>query len=120
MSQRFDREFYRNPKHVPSGPLFDLTPKAPRMPQDETSREARESIEPTAESLRNRILADLRRYTHTLSQGLTDEEICDGLNMNPSTERPRRGELCAMGLVKASELRRQSRSGRTCVVWKAV
>ncbi|HEY5552423.1 MAG TPA: hypothetical protein VIK52_11075 [Opitutaceae bacterium] len=49
--------------------------------------------------------------------GLTDEEIQDRLGMNPSTQRPRRIELVADGLVRDMGLSRQTKSGTSAVVW---
>lgn len=53
-------------------------------------------------------------------QGATDLEIQEGLNMNPSTERPRRGELVKMGLVHDSGEQRLTDSKSKAVVWHAV
>lgn len=49
-------------------------------------------------------------------KGLTDEEIQDKLGMNPSSERPRRGELVAMNKIQAVATR-PTRSGRRATVW---
>ena len=50
-------------------------------------------------------------------EGLTDEQITDALHMNPSTERPRRIELTAAGIVVDSRTTRATRSGAQAVVW---
>lgn len=52
--------------------------------------------------------------------GLTDEQLQDGLGMNPSTQRPRRIELVAMGFVRDSGEVRKTRSGSKAVVWVPV
>jgi len=52
--------------------------------------------------------------------GATDEEIQTGLDMNPSTERPRRVELVEQGLLVDSGRTRLTRSRRSAVVWVAV
>lgn len=49
--------------------------------------------------------------------GLTDEEIQHRLQMNPSTVRPRRGELVEGGFVKDSGQRRKVGSGEWAIVW---
>jgi hypothetical protein len=51
---------------------------------------------------------------------LTDEEMQVRLEMNPSTQRPRRIELVGMGLVVDSGTTRKTRSGRSAVAWKMV
>lgn len=50
---------------------------------------------------------------------LTDEEIQEALDMNPSTERPRRIELVKAGLVGKCG-RRPTRSGRQAALWGVV
>ena len=52
--------------------------------------------------------------------GATDNEIQASIEMNPSTERPRRIELERRGLVKDSGRRRVTQSKRKAVVWVAV
>ena len=51
--------------------------------------------------------------------GATDEEIQTGLDMNPSTQRPRRVELVEQGLLEDSGRTRLTRSRRSAVVWVA-
>jgi hypothetical protein len=41
------------------------------------------------------------------------------LGMNPSTQRPRRIELCQRNLIVDSGTTRLTTSGRKAVVWKA-
>jgi hypothetical protein len=53
------------------------------------------------------------------AHGATDDEMQVALGMNPSTQRPRRIELAAMGLVTESGARRKTRSGRQAAVWVA-
>ena len=52
--------------------------------------------------------------------GHTDQELQEGLGMDPSTERPRRVELMDRGLICDSGETRRTRSGRRAVVWVAV
>lgn len=92
-----------------AGPLF-----APRQAHSATSTRAAEKIESRSAVLRARVHDWIRdRGTY----GSTDEEAQDGLGMNPSTQRPRRVELCRAGLVVDSGTTRPTRSGRRAVVW---
>jgi hypothetical protein len=52
-------------------------------------------------------------------RGATDEEIQHELQMNPSTQRPRRIELVEAKLVLDSTMKRPTSSGRQAVVWIA-
>lgn len=98
----------------PEAPLY-MTPR-------ETSRAAKEANEPHAPTQRASIVELLKAHP----EGLTDEQMQDELKMNPSTQRPRRGELVADGVV--CERRkvvdgwlsvnvRPTRSGRMATVW---
>lgn len=51
--------------------------------------------------------------------GATDEEIQQGLGMNPSTQRPRRVELVEGHWIKDSGRTRRTDSGMAAVVWVA-
>ena len=79
-----------------------------------TSQAAAESIRPKAKQLRLKVLAFIRG---TGEGGATDHEIQAGLGMNPSTQRPRRGELVKAGLVENSGRTRATPSGRQATVW---
>jgi len=98
--------------------LFDFDDDGPPAQwHSETSVEAAELIEPNAATLRGHVLAFLRaRGEH----GAIDEEVQEGLDMNPSTQRPRRIELYNAGLVKDSDRTRLTRRCRKSVVWTAV
>jgi hypothetical protein len=50
-------------------------------------------------------------------EGATDEELQLALQMNPSTQRPRRIELVRWGMVGDSGRTRTTASGRAAVVW---
>jgi predicted transcriptional regulator len=89
---------------------------APHQRTSETSREAAERIAPAAPTLRDRVLGVLRAAG---LEGLTDEEITLRLGMSPSTQRPRRIELVAAGLVRDSGRTRHTASGRRATVWIA-
>ena len=83
----------------------------------ETSHEAALAIEPDSNTLRGEVLASLRSAG---PMGMTDEEMQRELGLNPSTQRPRRIELCSGRFVEDSGMRRQTASGRRAVVWRAI
>lgn len=92
--------------------LFDRP--APSQRGSQTSMAAARSIEPQAGTLRGFVLDYLRGKG---ALGATDEEIQVALHMNPSTQRPRRIELVAKGLVRDSQRTRPTTSGRMATVW---
>jgi len=91
----------------------NLDPPAQR--HSDTSVAAADAIKPKAGTLRSRVHIHLTGC----ADGATDEEMQSALLMNPSTQRPRRIELEAAGLVRDSGLRRRTRSGRKATVWEA-
>jgi len=52
---------------------------------------------------------------HPLS---TDEEIAEGVGINPSSERPLRGELETLGLLRKVDEHGRTRSGRRAARWE--
>ena len=88
----------------------------PSVRDSRTSARAADSIRGAANALRQRVLDYLRERPMS---GGTDEEMQVVLDMNPSTQRPRRGELVALGLVVDSGRTRPTRSGRQATVWVA-
>jgi hypothetical protein len=75
-------------------------------------------------------LAAIRAYPHTgtgrrrvldliarSEDGLTDQQMQDLLQMDPSTQRPRRGELEEDGWIENSGRIRRTRSGSKAVIW---
>jgi hypothetical protein len=103
--------------------MFDMPPiparkkiiDAPRHHTQRTSLEARDSItKPTADTMRAQVYEVIHGRG---SDGATDEEIQIVLSINPSTERPRRGELVTGNAVVDSGRRRPTRSGRNAIVW---
>ena len=91
--------------------------RPPAVAGSDTSQAAATAIRKDAPTLRQRVLAELRKVAHL--GGLTDEEMQVRLDMNASTQRPRRVELVQAGLVKDSGTRARTRSGRNAVVWVA-
>ena len=80
-----------------------------------TSERAAQEIAGSAESLRRRCLDYIQRCGPC-----SDDDIQQGLSINPSTERPRRIELVKLGLVRDSGQQGKTRSGRDCTLWCAV
>lgn len=80
----------------------------------DTSLAARDSIRGHAATMRKSVLDAI---TAAGVDGLTDDEGAKLLEMNPSTYRPRRGELDELGLIVQSGEVRATASGRRAVVW---
>ena len=80
----------------------------------QTSRQSAQSIESTAQTLRAKVYGFIK---DSGPYGATDEELQMVLDMNPSTQRPRRVELVEKGLVKDSGKKRKTKSNRLAVVW---
>lgn len=106
-----------------SGPcLFDWleTAKPPPMPHapfqrhSATSAEAAAKIEKRIGPMHRRILELLAKYPG----GLTDDAMQTLLEMNPSTQRPRRIELASYGRIVPTDTTQLTRSGRAAQVWK--
>jgi hypothetical protein len=93
-------------------PLF--TQRAPSARGSVTSAQAADSLGPAMLNALQRKVLELLRAT---PEGLTDEEVQRRLDMNPSTQRPRRIELARRGLVVEAGTRRTA-SGRMATVWR--
>jgi hypothetical protein len=94
-------------------PLF--TQRAPSVNGSITSAKAADSLGPaTLNALQRQVLALLQ----ATPGGLTDEEMQRLLEMNPSTQRPRRIELARRGLVVEAGTRRTA-SGRMATTWRS-
>ena len=90
--------------------------KPPFQAHSATSRASAREIEPEAQTLQGRVLSAIRAAEHG---GMTDEELQTDLEMNPSTQRPRRRELQLKKLIRDSGRTRRTKSGRKAVVWVA-
>ena len=95
--------------------LFGQPPKY--QAHSDTSKAAAAEIETNARTLRATVYSFLKISG---LYGATDEELQVALNMNPSTERPRRIELVELRLVKDGGKKRNTKSGRKAVVWLAI
>jgi len=76
--------------------------------------DAAASMEERAPTLREKVLEFIRYMD---AHGATDEEMQVALDLNPSTQRPRRRELVQAGLVEPSVRKRKTSSGRGAIVW---
>jgi hypothetical protein len=82
-----------------------------RQGRTETSKAAAWAALPGSGTQRRRVLELVGRCA------CTDEEISHHLDMNPSSVRPRRGELVAGGWIEDSGVRKATESGEFAVVW---
>src|SRR5690554_6750133 len=94
--------------------LFNA-PAPPFQAHSRTSRDAASSMLDSLDACQRRVYEFI--VLRGRPRGATDEEIQAALEMNPSTERPRRIELCNKGLVEDSGRTRKTRSGRRATVW---
>lgn len=94
------------------GPLFY---QPPAVQHSRTSLAAADAIKSKADTLRAKVLRYLREHGPA-----SDEQIQEGLQMAPNTERPRRIECVSAGLVRPSSQEGRTRSGRRCVLWEVV
>jgi hypothetical protein len=94
-------------------PLF--AQRAPSVRGSRTSSEAAESLGPATMNAMQRRLVEFLRTCGAF--GATDEEMQLALGMNPSTQRPRRGELADAGLI-VRDGTRKTKSRRNADVWR--
>jgi hypothetical protein len=80
-----------------------------------TSRLAAQRIRPASGTQRQNVLDEL---ASVFPNGMTDEELQNGLEMNPNAQRPRRIELVEQGWVEDSGTRRKTMSGLDAIVWQ--
>lgn len=89
---------------------------APYQRHSRTSRNAAGDITPSATTLRAKVMEFIISCG---IDGATDDEMQVCLDMNPSTQRPRRIDLWHAGLVFDTGRTRQTRSNRKATVWAA-
>lgn len=90
-----------------------LTWEPPAQHHSETSMAAAKQIKSHIGPLHTRILA----YLAARPEGATDIEMQQELKIDPSTQRPRRIELVAMGKVVEYGTTRLTPSKRAATVW---
>jgi len=88
----------------------------PFQPHSNPSIDAAVAIEPSSRSLRDQVFAYLVKCA---CHGATDDEMQAALDMNPSTQRPRRIELLNQGKIYRTDITRKTRAGRAAAVWVA-
>ena len=88
---------------------------AARQVHSATSTAAAHAIAPHVNSLQQQVLDVL-----TVCGPMTDEQMQSVLDLNPSTQRPRRIELMHANLVRDSGQRGLTFSGRVAVLWEVV
>jgi predicted HTH transcriptional regulator len=97
-------------------PKYRIVPKKIHHTDDpDTSREGAESISTYAESLRQRI--------HSLLQQkgpMSAEQIADALDVTHLQAMKRLSDLKNLNLIRDTNLRVPTRSGRRQIVWEAV
>lgn len=101
-----------------TGDLFDYTPPprypdAPGFKNRDTSKEAADSMKPSAPRLRQMVLDKLRARGPS-----TPDEIADALDLSILSIRPRFTELHKTGQIVDTGDRRKNTSGRNAKVWK--
>lgn len=95
--------------------LFDLPYRAPAMRQVRNSVAAANLVtERWARSAQARLI---RVLGDAHPDAMTDEEMAEAADMNPSTQRPRRIELHGRGLIVAGGIGR-TRAGREATLWE--
>ena len=91
-------------------------PATPAAGRTDTSAEAAEMLAPSVETIR----AQVFEYIRNTTDGATADEAADDLGLSILTVRPRFTELKRLGQIVDSEQRRRNwRSNRTAIVWKA-
>ena len=96
--------------------LFDRYPNAPGYSNPTTSKDAAESVKPTASAIRVRILAELQVRGST---GATCDELEQAMDLSHQTASARLREMALKGAIVDSGNKRSTRSGRAAIVWHA-
>lgn len=86
----------------------------PGYKETSTSKDAAESMKPTAELLRTRVLESLRKR----GPG-TPDEVAKRLDLSVLAVRPRFTELSAAGKIEYTGLRKPNDSGRSAKEFRA-
>lgn len=81
-----------------------------------TSQEAADSMKPTAATLRDAVLALLRKPEH-ITTGLAADEAAGLMGESILSIRPRFTELLALGMIRDSGKVVKNPSGRNATVW---
>lgn len=92
-------------------PIETCDPLPPSAPVD-TSREAARAIVPAQKSMQRTVINLLYTASESGHIGLTADEIDAKVGWGSATVTPRLWELEKMGLVRKSETKRMTRSGK--------
>jgi hypothetical protein len=95
------------------GDLFDFARRGVRSSDPETSWQA--ALRNLQGRVTDRKLALAVHYGNP--QGLTDFELGDRMDRQQTSAGKRRGELRDLGLIVATDLRRNAPSGSAAIVW---
>ena len=87
----------------------------PYVKGSETSKDAAVSVEKAAPAMRAKVFG----YVKATLRGATCDEVERMLSMSHQTCSARIRELFMRGDIEDSNIKRQTRSGRLAVVWKA-
>ncbi len=107
---------------APEGPLPPLV-SGRSVETRSTSQEAAESVADTKAAQRQRVL---QAIAEAGEWGMTDDELQEALDLDGSSERPRRGELWTLGLIDilladdGTPIKRLTRANRWARVWALV
>lgn len=88
-------------------------PSSPGYKSTDTSRDAAESMQVNAGTLRRYVLEELKMC----SAGLTADECADRLRESILSIRPRFSELRNFNLIEDSGKRGLNKSGKNAIVW---
>ena len=103
-----------------AGQETDIPPSGPPgvpFSRKGTSRKAAVNISPAAAPQAARVYAAILTAG---SDGRTDSELQELLNLSGDSERPRRWSLERAGMIRDSGVRRKSPQNRDVIVWIAV
>lgn len=89
-------------------------PNSPGSKRGGTSSLAAEQTQPQARTLRDSVLAALRRRPSTA------DEVAAVIGKTVLATRPRLSELSALGLIVETSDRRRNSSGKLAAVWRAL
>lgn len=96
------------------GVLVARFPNSTGFKREGTSSLAAEQTQPQARTLRDSVLAALRRRPSTA------DEVALAIGKTVLATRPRLSELSALGLIVETSVRRRNASGKLAAVWRAI
>lgn len=96
------------------GTLVARFPHSPGFKRGGTSERAAQQMQPQARTLRDSVLAALRRRPSTA------DEVALAIGKTVLATRPRLSELSALGLIVETSERRRNASGKLAAVWRAI